>query len=100
MTYNDKQFDNYVVFFSGIVVEAHGYDASTTRVFVRYKTGGQKRWSTVVSGEHSRSKTSAIIAMYDVSTTRVFVRYKTILSCYVNVHHSLLFFSGAWLLNV
>ena len=33
--------------------------------------------STVVSGEHSRSKTSAIIAMYDVSTTRVFVRYKT-----------------------
>ena len=32
---------------------------------------------TVVSGEHSRSKTSAIIAMYDVSTTRVFVRYRT-----------------------
>ena len=35
--------------------------------------------STVVSGEHSRSKTSAIIAMYDVSTTRVLVRYKTVL---------------------
>ena len=33
--------------------------------------------STVVSGEYSHSKTSAIIAMYDVSTTRVFVRYKT-----------------------
>ena len=32
---------------------------------------------TVVSGEHSCSKTSVIIAMYDVSTTRVFVRYKT-----------------------
>ena len=43
------------------VVEAHGYGFR----------------STVVSGEHSRSKTSAIIAMYDVSTTRVFVRYKT-----------------------
>ena len=42
------------------VVEAHGYGFR----------------STVVSGEHSRSKTSAIIAMYDVSTTRVFVRYK------------------------
>ena len=27
--------------------------------------------------EHSRSKTSAIIAMYDITTTRVFVRYKT-----------------------
>ena len=36
------------------------------------------RISTVVSGEHSRSKTNAIIAMYDVSTTRVFVRYKTV----------------------
>ena len=35
--------------------------------------------STVVSGEHSCSKTSAIIAMYDVSTTRVFVRYKTVI---------------------
>ena len=35
--------------------------------------------STVVSGEHSRSKTSAIIAMYDVSTTRVFVRCKTVI---------------------
>ena len=102
MTNNDKQFDNYVVFFSGNVVEAHGYgfrstvvsgehsrsktsaiiamyDVSTTRVFVRYKTGGQKRWSTVVSGEHSRSKTSAIIAMYNVLTTRVFIRYKTVL---------------------
>ena len=31
-----------------------------------------------MSGEHSRSKTSAIIAMYDVSTTRIFVRYKTV----------------------
>ena len=30
-----------------------------------------------MSGEHSRSKTSAIIAMYNVLTTRVFVRYKT-----------------------
>ena len=35
------------------VIEAHGYGFR----------------STVVSGEHSRSKTSAIIAMYDVSTT-------------------------------
>ena len=43
------------------VVEAHGYGFR----------------STVVSGEHSRSKTSAIIAMYDVSTTRVFVKYLT-----------------------
>ena len=43
------------------VVEAHGYGFR----------------STVVSGEHSRSKTSAIIAMYNVSTTGVFVRYKT-----------------------
>ena len=33
--------------------------------------------STVVSGEHSHSKTSAIIAVYDISTMRVFVRYKT-----------------------
>ena len=31
-----------------------------------------------MSGEHSRSKTSTIIAMYDVSTTRIFVRYKTV----------------------
>ena len=45
------------------VIEAHGYGFR----------------STVVSGEHSRSKTSAIIAMYDVSNTRVFVRYKTVL---------------------
>ena len=43
------------------VVEAHGYGFR----------------STVVSGEHSRSKTSAIIAMYDVSTRRVSVRYET-----------------------
>ena len=28
-----------------------------------------------MSGEHSRSKTSAIIAMYDISITRVFVLY-------------------------
>ena len=50
------------------VVEAHGYGFR----------------STVVRGEHSRSKTSAIIAMYDVSTTRVFVRYKR---CDRNVVH-------------
>ena len=42
------------------VVEAHGYGFR----------------STVISDEHSRSKTSAIIAMCDVLTTRVFVRYK------------------------
>ena len=41
------------------VVEAHGYGFKST------------------GGEHSCSKTSAIIAMYDVSTTRVFVRSKT-----------------------
>ena len=43
------------------VVEAHGYGFR----------------STVVSGEHSRSKTSAIIAMYDISTTTVLVLYLT-----------------------
>ena len=41
------------------VVEAHGYGFR----------------STVYSeGEHSRSKTSAIVAMYDISTTRVFIK--------------------------
>ena len=39
------------------VVEAHGYSFR----------------STVVSGQHSRSKTSAIIAMYDVSTDVLYV---------------------------
>ena len=39
------------------VVEAHGYSFR----------------STVVSGEHSRSKTSAIIAMYDISTDVLYV---------------------------
>ena len=56
------------------VVEAHGYGFR----------------STVVSGEHSRSKTSAIIAMYDVSTTRVVVRYKTVLFAWKSPDHSIL----------
>ena len=46
---------SYIYIIHNNVVEAHGYGLR----------------STVVSGEHSRSKTSAIIAMYDVSTTRV-----------------------------
>ena len=50
--------------------ETYNNEATTVKVDAGYI-------STVVSGEHSHSKTSAIIAVYGVPTMRVFVRYKT-----------------------